>query len=55
MDLRVGYRQIYAGEACFHIHMERVNWYEARYRCKEKGQDLAVIQVGQGQGQTMRL
>ena len=42
-DLRVGYKQIHVNSSCYRIFPEKVNWYEARWRCLKAGMDLAVI------------
>ena len=42
-DLNVGLKQLNAGGDCFTIHFEKMNWYEARMQCKQRGHDLATI------------
>ena len=42
-DLNVGFKQLNAGGDCFTIHFEKMNWYEARMQCKQRGHDLATL------------
>ena len=42
-DIHVGFKQLNAGGDCFTIHFEKLNWYEARTRCKQRGHDLATL------------
>ena len=42
-DHIVGVKQLKIGTTCIRVMMEKMNWYEARWRCKEDDMDLVII------------
>ena len=41
--MRVTSKQVLVEGGCFQVNMEKINWFEAQWRCSRYGYKLAII------------